>query len=148
MMDKLTSSENIKTFVHENLKEDLRVYERQLNEINAETVEYVHLKHMIETILLNQKNGEGFKTQVNIGGNMFMKARADNASRLLVDIGLKVYVEFTIDEALRFVEMRIKVLTKQADVIRDKSIETKTNIKLALLVIGEGQRLHNVEEQR
>ncbi|KFB41261.1 AGAP004048-PA-like protein [Anopheles sinensis] len=148
MMDKRTSTENIKTFVHEHLKEDLRVYEKQLNEINAEIVEYVQLKHMIETILLNQANGEGFKTQVNIGGNMFMKARADNASRLLVDIGLKVYVEFTNDEALRFVEMKIKVLTKQADVIRDKSIETKTNIKLALLAIGEGQRLHNVEEQR
>uniref|UniRef100_A0AAG5CQ21 Uncharacterized protein n=1 Tax=Anopheles atroparvus TaxID=41427 RepID=A0AAG5CQ21_ANOAO len=148
MVTQRMSPESVENFIHEHLREDLRVYERQLNELNADIVEYVQLKHMIETILLNKGNGEGFKTQVNIGGNMFMKARADNANHLLVDIGLKVYVEFTIEEALRFVEMRIKVLTKQADVIRDKSIETKANIKLALLIIGDGQRLHMSEDNR
>ncbi|XP_052889776.1 protein UXT homolog [Anopheles moucheti] len=147
MLTERMSAENVENFVHEHLKEDLRVYEKQLKELNGDIMEYVQLKHMIETIL-GQDRSAGFKTQVNIGGNMFMKARADNVDRILVDIGLKVYVEFKIEEALRFVEMKIKVLTKQADVVRDKSIETKANIKLALLVIGDSQRLHTIHDDR
>uniref|UniRef100_A0A182RWJ8 Uncharacterized protein n=1 Tax=Anopheles funestus TaxID=62324 RepID=A0A182RWJ8_ANOFN len=141
------STENVENFVQEHLKEDLRVYEMQLKQLNGEIMEYVQLKHMIETIL-GEDRREGFKTQVNIGGNMFMKARADNVDHILVDVGLKVYVEFKIDEALRFVDMKIKVLTKQADVVRDKSIETRANIKLALLVIGDSQRLHTIHDDR
>ncbi|XP_058061260.1 protein UXT homolog [Anopheles bellator] len=142
------SPENIENFVHENLREDLRVCEKQLNEINAEILEYVQLKNMIETILQNKSTAEGFKTRVNIGGNMFMNARADKVQNLLVDVGLKTYVEFTIDEALRYVDLRIRVLTKKADVVRDKSIETKANIKLALLVIGDTNRLHASQSDR
>ncbi|XP_053659551.1 protein UXT homolog [Anopheles marshallii] len=147
MVTERMSAENVENFVHEHLKEDLRLYEKLLKELNGEIMEYVQLKHMIETILGQDRN-EGFKTQVNIGGNMFMKARADNVDHILVDIGLKVYVEFKIEEALRFVEMKIKVLTKQADVVRDKSIETKANIKLALLVIGDSQGLHTIHDDR
>ncbi|XP_049532407.1 protein UXT homolog [Anopheles darlingi] len=144
---KSASSEKVEIFIHEHLREDLRVYEAQLKELNAEILEYVQLKTMIESILKNKANGEGFKTQVNIGGNMFMKARADNVDRLLVDVGLKVFVEFTIEEALRFVDLRVRILTKQADVVRDKSIETKAHIKLALLVIGDSQRLHTRDDR-
>ncbi|XP_050081797.1 protein UXT homolog [Anopheles aquasalis] len=145
---KSSSSERVENFIHEHLREDLRICEAQLKELNAEILEYVQLKTMIESILQNKTNGEaGFKTQVNIGGNMFMKARADTVDRLLVDVGLKVFVEFTIEEALRFVDMRVRVLTKQADVVRDKSIETKAHIKLALLVLGDSQKLHTREDR-
>uniref|UniRef100_A0A182JP01 Uncharacterized protein n=1 Tax=Anopheles christyi TaxID=43041 RepID=A0A182JP01_9DIPT len=147
MVTQSMSTENVETFVHEQLKEDLRVYEQLLKEINAEIMEYCQLKNMIDTVL-KQEHREEFKTQVNIGGNMFMKARADSVDHILVDIGLKVYVEFTVEEASRFVDVKIKVLTKQADTIRDKSIETRANIKLALLVIGESHRLHTIQDDR
>ncbi|XP_035900513.1 protein UXT homolog [Anopheles stephensi] len=141
------STENVERFVNEQLKEDLRVYEKRLKELNAEMLEYVQLKHMIETILTKEHRTE-FKTQVNIGGNMFIKARAENVEHILVDVGLKVYVEFKIEEAIRFVEMKIKVLTKEADIVREKSIETRANIKLALLVIGDSQQLHTTQDDR
>uniref|UniRef100_A0A182T1W0 Prefoldin subunit 3 n=1 Tax=Anopheles maculatus TaxID=74869 RepID=A0A182T1W0_9DIPT len=141
------SPENVERFINEQLKEDLRVYEKRLKELNAEMLEYVQLKHMIETIL-TQDNRSVFKTQVNVGGNMFIKARAENVEHILVDVGLKVYVEFKIEEAIRFVEMKIKVLTKEVDVVREKSIETRAHIKLALLVIGDSQQLHTTQDDR
>ncbi|XP_041763172.1 protein UXT homolog [Anopheles merus] len=147
MVTQRMSTEDVEAFVHEHLKEDLRMYETQLKLINAEIMEYVQLKNMIETIL-GQERREEFKTQVNIGGNMFMKAGADSVEHILVDVGLKVFVEFTIEEASRYVDVKIKVLTKQADTIRDKSIETRANIKLALLVIGDSQRLHTIHDNR
>ncbi|XP_065072711.1 protein UXT [Ochlerotatus camptorhynchus] len=132
--------ENIESFVNDFLREDLKLYDQQLSHMNGEIMEYVQLKNMIENIQENA--AEGFKTQVNIGGNFFMKGKTDRVDRILVDIGLKHFLEFTLDEALKFVDMKIKVLTKQADVIRDKSVETRANIKLALMVIGDTNQLY------
>lgn len=134
------SPANVETFINDCLREDLRTYEQQLCRVNAEIMEYVQLKNMVENI--QDSAVDGFKTQVNIGGNFFMKAKADHVDRILVDIGLKHFLEFTLEEALKFVDMKVKVLTKQADVIRDKSVETRANIKLALLVIGDQTSLH------
>ncbi|XP_058812574.1 protein UXT [Topomyia yanbarensis] len=128
---------NLESFINDTLREDLKTYEQQLNRLNGEVMEYVQLKNMIE----NFPDGE-FKTQVNIGSNFFMKARTTQVDKILVDVGLKCYVEFSLEEALRFVDMKVKILTKQADVIRDQSVETKANIKLALLVIGDSSGLH------
>ncbi|XP_053676307.1 protein UXT homolog [Anopheles nili] len=142
------STDNVENFVNEHLMHDLQIYESELNKMNSEIMEYMQLKSMISTILQHENEGQDkeFKTQVNIGGNMFMKARAIKTNNLLVDVGLKVYVEFTIDEALRFVDLKIKILSNQADIIRQKSIETKANIKLALLVIGDSERLHTLQD--
>ncbi|XP_055587011.1 protein UXT [Uranotaenia lowii] len=136
---------NIESFVNDCLREDLKIYNEQLNRLNGEIMEYVQLKNMIENVQENAT--DGFKTQINVGGNFFMKAKADSPDRILVDVGLCHFVEFRLDEALRFVDMKINVLTKQADVIRDKSIETRANIKLALLVIGDANKLHDSVER-
>ncbi|XP_055616765.1 protein UXT [Toxorhynchites rutilus septentrionalis] len=131
---------NIESFINDHLREDLKTYEQHLNRLNGDIMEYVQLKNMIENLQDNTKGG--FKTQVNIGGNFFMKAKAEKVDKILVDIGLKHYLEFTLEEALKFVDMKIKILTKQSDVIRDQSVQTRANIKLALLVIGDTNQLY------
>uniref|UniRef100_A0A023EGT7 Putative lethal 2 35cc n=1 Tax=Aedes albopictus TaxID=7160 RepID=A0A023EGT7_AEDAL len=145
MVEDRLAPENIESFVNDCLREDLKLYEQQLARLNAEIMEYVQLKNMIENIQENAS--DGFKTQVNIGGNFFMKAKADRVERILVDVGLKHFVEFSLEEALKFVDMKVKVLTKQADVIRDKSVETRANIKLALMVIGDTNKLYGGQER-
>ncbi|XP_062547921.1 protein UXT [Armigeres subalbatus] len=140
MVQDRLAPENIESFVNDCLREDLKLYEHQLDRLNADVMEYIQLKNMIENI--QETATEGFKTQVNVGGNFFMKAKTDRVETILVDVGLKHYVEFSLQEALKFVDMKVKVLTKQADVIRDKSVETKANIKLALLVIGDKTMLY------
>ncbi|XP_053698819.1 protein UXT [Sabethes cyaneus] len=130
---------NIESFVNDCLREDLKVYEQQLIRLNNEIMEYIQLKNVIENL---PDTGETLKTQVNIGANFFMKAKAERVEKLLVDVGLRCYMEFSPEEALRFVDMKVKILTKQANTIRDKSVEIKANIKLALLVIGDTNKLH------
>lgn len=61
----------------------------------------------------------------------------DNAEHILIDVGLKHYVEFTLPEALQFCQFKVRVLTKQADVIREESVKTRANIKLALMCFGK-----------
>lgn len=128
-------AQNIETFVTENLKKDLQEYDKYLNKMNLEIIEFVQLKNLIEQI--KEHMSGGFKTQVDIGGNIFMQAKVPDTQKILVNIGLNHYMELTLDEALRFCDNKIKSLQKDEDVIREKSIEIRANIKLALLCLAE-----------
>lgn len=130
-----TSSEKIERFIEENLRQDLKRYEDYLNRVNAEIMEFVQLKNTVESIV--EHMSDGFKTQVNVGGSFFMSAKVDDTKQIMVNIGLNHYVNFTLDEALKFCDFKIKSLQNEANVIREKSIETRAQIKLALLCLAE-----------
>lgn len=134
-----TSVEKIEHFIEENLRRDLRKYEEYLNKMNAEIMEYVQLKNTIENII--EHMSDGFKTQVNIGGSFFMSAKVEDTKEIMVNVGLNHYVSFTLDEALKFCDFKIKSLQNEANVIREKSIETRAQIKLALLCLAEKQNI-------
>lgn len=135
------TSEKLETFVNDVLRNDLAKYDQQLKMMNAEIMEYVQLKNMCQ--VLNSDFPDGFKTRVNIGANMFMQAKVDEMDKILVDVGLKHYLEFSPEEAVKFCDFKIKVLTKQADVVRDECIKTKAHIKLALLCLGEKEKFYS-----
>lgn len=135
-------SNKLEIFINDYLREDLKQYEKHLNMLNSDIEEYTQLEHMIKSInthLLNDatETNNSFKTQTNIGGNIFMRTKINNTNNILINVGLNHYVEFTFDEALKFIKFKTNILNKQADVIRDESIKTKANIKLALLCLGD-----------
>lgn len=130
-----TSVEKIEHFINENLRRDLQRYEEYLNRMNAEIMEYVQLKNTIESIV--EHMNDGFKTQVNIGGSFFMSAKVEDTKQIMVNVGLNHYVNFTLDEALQFCDFKVKSLQNETNVIREKSIETRAQIKLALLCLAE-----------
>lgn len=134
-----TSPEKIERFIQENLRQDLKRYEDYLNRMNAEIMEFVQLKNTVESIV--EHTSDGFKTQVNVGGSFFMSAKVDDTKQIMVNVGLNHYVNFTLDEALKFCDFKIKSLQNEANVIREKSIETRAQIKLALLCLAEKQSI-------
>ncbi|XP_055712444.1 protein UXT homolog [Phlebotomus papatasi] len=119
--------------VHSQFLQDLEVYERQLQRINAEISEYCQLKQTI--VVIERDLREGFKAQVNVGANVFMQAKVKDTEKILVNVGMNHYVEFSLEEALKFVDLKIRILTKHSDVIREEVIKTKTRIKLGLLCV-------------
>lgn len=133
------SREQIESFIEDVLRGNLKEYETYINKTNAEIMEFIQLKNVCESI--SQNLSDGFKTQVNIGGNFFMSANVPDASKILVNIGLNHYVEFTVNEAIKFCDFKIKSMENEANVIREKSIETRAQIKLALLSIAEKENL-------
>lgn len=136
------SREQIESFIDDVLRENLKEYERYINKMNAEIMEFVQLKNVCESIV--HSLSDGFKTQVNVGGNFFISANVPDASKILINIGLNHYVEFTINEAIKFCDFKVKSMENDANVIREKSIETRAQIKLALLSIAEKEHLLNV----
>lgn len=134
-----TSVEKIEHFINENLRRDLQRYDEYLNKMNAEIMEYVQLKNTVENIV--EHMSDGFKTQVNIGGSFFMSAKVEDTKEIMVNVGLNHYVSFTLVETLKFCDFKVKSLQNEANVIREKSIETRAQIKLALLCLAEKQNI-------
>lgn len=136
------SRDQIEHFIENILRHNLREYEAYINKMNAEVMEYIQLKNVCESIV--EHLSTGFKTQVNIGGNFFMSAKVPDTRKIMVNIGLNHYIEFTVDEAIKFCDFKVKSLENETNVIREKSIETRAQIKLALLCIAEKENLLNV----
>ncbi|KAH8352858.1 hypothetical protein KR084_006828, partial [Drosophila pseudotakahashii] len=129
----------IEEFINEVLKEELRQLEKCIGQFNEEIMEYVQLKNTLQTF--DTHLPEGYKTQVNIGSNIFMQARVRKMDSILVNVGKDVYLEMSIPEAERFSDTRVKILTKQSDVLREESIKKRAQIKMALIAISERANL-------
>lgn len=129
--------EDVNRVINENLRKDLENLERALNKINEEIIEYMQLEKTIE--FMKEHKPDGFKTKVDVGSNMFMQAKVEKIEPILVNVGLDVYLELELDEALKFLKMKIKILTKEADVIRDESLKIRSQIKILLMYLAEQQ---------
>lgn len=125
------------TFINDVLKEDLKQMELRLQEVNGEITDLIQQKHALKVITDKGTHPNGFKTQVNVGCNFFMEASVSNTSKLLMNVGLNHYLEFTVEEANRYLDMRIKAFEKKAEELKNQGAETKAHIKLMLFHIGE-----------
>lgn len=131
-------------FINDVLRRDLKEYNAYIEKINGDIMEFVQLKNMCQFI------GEHFsdtdlKTQVDIGVNFFMSAKVTDTSKILINVGLDHYVEFTLPEAVKFCEFKVRSLENEIDVIREKSIETRAKIKLTLVHMGEQENFRATE---
>ncbi|KAG5671253.1 hypothetical protein PVAND_001461 [Polypedilum vanderplanki] len=129
------SPEEIERFINDTLKLELANLEKALMKINEDMLEYMQLEQSLEFI--KKHKPDGFKTQVDLDTNTFMEAQVDKIEPIIVNIGLNVFLELGLEEALKFLELRIKILNKQADVVREQSLKIKTEIKILLMYLGD-----------
>ncbi|XP_011159462.1 protein UXT homolog [Solenopsis invicta] len=127
------------TFVNNVLKADLAKLAEKLDAKNADVAEFVQLKSVITTFQNTNVEKTGFKTKVDIGNNFFIQAHVPDASKILLDIGLGLYIEFTLDEALVVINVRIKLLEQQIANLRKAIARTNAHIKLILIAIRDLQ---------
>lgn len=126
-------------FINDVLKEDLRVLEIRLQQVNAEISDLIQQKHTLKIITDKDLHPNGFKTQVNLGCNFFMEAAVEDVSKMLVNIGLNHYLELTHTEVVKYLDVRIKAFESKSEELKTKSAETKAHIKLILMGINELQ---------
>ncbi|XP_023173408.1 protein UXT [Drosophila hydei] len=136
----------IEEFINDVLKEDLKRLEQCLNQFNEEIMEYVQLKNTLQTF--GEHMPDGYKTQVNIGSNIFMQARVKQMDKILVNVGKELFLEMSMPEAISFSDVRVKILTKQADVVREESVKKRSQIKMALIAISEREKLLQQQDER
>lgn len=127
------------TFINDVLKADLAKLAEKLDAKNTDIVEFLQLKSVITTFQNTNVKKTGFKTKVDIGNNFFIQAHVPDASKILLDVGLGHYIEFTLDEALVVINIRIKLLEQQIVNLRRAIARTNAHIKLILIAIRDLQ---------
>lgn len=131
------STEEVDRHINDNLRKNLENLEGALNKINEELIEYMQLEKTLE--FMKEHKPDGFKTKVDVGSNMFMLAKVDHIDQILINVGLNVFLELEMEEALKFLKMKTKILSKEADVIRDESLKIRSQIKILLMYLAEAK---------
>lgn len=124
-------------FINNVLKEELKCIEKRLEEINAELSDLIQQRHTLKVITDKNIHPNGFKTQVNLGCNFFMEAAVSNTELLLMNIGLNNYLELSVQEALVYLDLRIKAYEKMGEELRGKAAETKAHINMMLFGLSK-----------
>lgn len=132
------SVEEIDHVINDVMRKELSELQDHLIKLNNDISEYTQLKQSIE--FLQKHKSDGFKTKVDVGSNMFIKAKVENIEPILIDIGLSTYLELNIQEALKFLDMKIKILTKEANIVRERTIKIRADIKVLLIYLSEAQK--------
>merc|ERR1719223_1347481 len=111
-------------FLNERLRKDLGLLIKQRDRLFEDIGEYQRLSVVIETILKSpSSNGGKLKTQVDIGCHFFCQARVPDSSRIFVDVGYGFHVEFTLAEALEFIEDKCSHLKRRSEALTQKITE-------------------------
>ena len=133
-------------FVNEKLRTDLERVLAEQEKIYSEIAEYLQVKDTIDKIACcskQQTKDSKFKlnTRVDLGCNFYANAVVEDTSKIFVSIGYGFYLEMQFDEALKFVDKKVKLLNESADELTNKACEIKANIKFVLEGIREMQGL-------
>lgn len=127
-------------FINNVLRVDLSKLEEKLNTKNSDLAEFLQLKSVINTWKDTGADKNGFKTKVEMGCGYFVQAAVEDVSKILLHVGLNHFVEFSLDDALVVINVRMKLLENQIENLRKQVALTNAHIKLILLGIGELQK--------
>lgn len=128
-------------FVNDVLKNQLKKIEMDLDRTYTEIAELVQLESIIQTVQDTALLNEGLKTKVDLGCNFYMQAFVSDPTKILINVGLNHFVEFTLSEGLVVIKKQVDFLNKRVDILKDQSAQTKAHIKLVLLGIKELQNI-------
>ncbi|XP_014215688.1 protein UXT homolog [Copidosoma floridanum] len=134
-------------FVNDVLKEDLLELEKKLDKKTTDITEFLQLKSVICSLENIGAEKEGFKSKIDLGDGFFVQAKVEDVSYILLDVGLGLYVEFTLCEALEVIEVRVKIIERQVNNLRNEIAKTNAHIKMYLIGLRDLQGIRNFEEE-
>jgi prefoldin alpha subunit len=152
MKDKTSKITEFESFVNEKLRNDLRVVLDEQDKIYTDVAEYLQIKDTIEKITQAKAlrvGGSGneaakFKlnTRIDLGCNFYSNAVVEDPDKIFIAIGYGFFLEMKFDEALRFIEKKVRLLNHSADDLTQKACEIKAQIKFVLEGIREMQDIN------
>ncbi|XP_070191518.1 protein UXT-like [Littorina saxatilis] len=96
---------------------------------------------MIEKLKEDGADTRPMKTKVDLGCNFYVQANIPNTSRICVSVGFGFFVEFTFEEAVRFIDKKTAFLTEKTEDLTKTASEIKAHIKIVLEGLREIQSI-------
>lgn len=128
-------------FINDVLREDLKKILNERQKLCDQLTEYAQLKTIIERFQEEDLCKGNFKTQVDLGCNFYAKAVVPDTKFIYVEVGFGFFVQFTLAEAIEFIDKKVKFLENILHTNTEKSAEIKANIKLVLEGLRELQNI-------
>ncbi|XP_059814479.1 protein UXT isoform X1 [Hypanus sabinus] len=117
----------------------------QRDEVYEKIAQYLQLKNVIER--LQESDEQQLKMEVDLGCNFYVQAKVPDASKIFLLVGYGFYVEFTLPEALRFIERKSQQLSEVAEKLSKDSAKIKGNIRMVLQALCELQGIKDLPEE-
>ncbi|KAI9483415.1 MAG: Prefoldin subunit-domain-containing protein [Benjaminiella poitrasii] len=122
-------------FITNRLKPSLKNELDERDAIFNSMSEYEKLKVQIETI--EQNDLKELKTMVDLGSQFYAQAHIPDTKYIYINVGFGFHVQFTLEEAKKFIEKKEKHLQGLADKHTAEADKIKAHIKMALEAISE-----------
>lgn len=127
------------SFLNERLKVDLKTVLDDRDTIYSDIAEYLQLRNVIEKLMEGGVPHTNLKTMVDLGCNFYTQARVPDASRVFVAIGFGFFLEFTLSEALEFIDKKVAHLSRRAEELTEQECQIKARIRVVVEALGEMQ---------
>ena len=126
-------------FLNEKLRTDLKAVLDVRQAVFAETAEYLQLKHVVEKMCVGDITRKTMKTMVDIGSNFYMKAVVPDASFIIVSVGMNLYIQFSLQEAVDFIDKKMKHLDLKGSNLTKEAADISARINLVMKGLKELQ---------
>lgn len=127
------------SYVDDVLRTELEEYLKMFHLKEADLDEWLQLKRMIST--MKEQNLPGFKGKINLGSNVYVPVEVPDTSRLIMNLGIGVFVEMTLDDSLAHTNLQINKLETEISFLSDCINSLKARIQVLLQGITEYHNL-------
>ncbi|CAL1270545.1 unnamed protein product [Larinioides sclopetarius] len=134
------------TYLNEVLREDLKIVLSQRENLCQEILELEQLKTVIERLQEAELTKETLKTRVDLGCNFYAQANVTDTKYIFIKTGLGIFVQFTLEEAIKFIDKKIEFLNKKVERTLKQSSDINAHIQLILQGLRELQNLTYTSE--
>jgi prefoldin alpha subunit len=116
------------TFINEKLNVDLDLVLQQRDSFYEELSKYLELKNTI--FMIKDHQLKEMKTMINLGSEFYAQARIPDTSKIVVNVGLGFHVDYTLDEALKFIDAKEIHLNSHVARLSNKANDIRSKIQL------------------
>ncbi|XP_023016149.1 protein UXT homolog [Leptinotarsa decemlineata] len=131
--------EEYNNFIEVKLKNDLKDIEKLLDDKSVKLKDWQEVKQVLKTVREFREKDRDMSVRVDIGGGVLSTSEITDFERTYVSIGLGYMLEMDCDEADKYADIRLRLLTKEINHFRNLAVDVKVHIKLVLLAINELQ---------
>ncbi|KAG5870920.1 hypothetical protein JTB14_004141 [Gonioctena quinquepunctata] len=122
-------------------------HDDEIKEVKKKIEDYEHfiedrwqeVKQVVKTVREFKEKDRDMLVRLDIGCGIMATGEITDFERTYVDIGLGYKLEMDCDEADKYSDIRLKLLTKEIEHFRNLAVDVKVHIKLVLLAINELQ---------
>lgn len=136
------------SFVEDILKNDLREIEKTLNEKVTQYKEWEEVKVMTDNVNEFKEKNRDMLVQLDIGRGIMVKGEICDYEQSYVNIGLGIILEMDCEEAVKYSDIRLRLLKKEITHFRKLAVDVKVHIKMVLLAINELQKAISIPKKK